>query len=306
MAGSCRKSMIVGVKKNSANQLWLSRCALREVASHLKLGIAKDHETSGANRNQFDASSAVSPAAGQSGSEKNMNRNDRLMRMNYSRRAFLKKGVAGALAASADPLFPGPRAWSSNAPSHKITMGCIGLGSHGHGVNLMSFLQQDDCRVLAVCDVIADRGERSRAVVDQTYGGKSCAAIADFRKLIARDDLDAVVITPPDHWHVPSALRARGAGKKVCCEKPTLTIADRTRTATGGHRETPRGPLCGVARRSFGDSLPQDRRGRARRCDRQSPRGHCAAGDLFQILFPHDGTREGIQAQDVPGGAGNE
>ncbi len=142
------------------------------------------------------------------------------------RRQFLKSGLAGIVAAATAPQFLPARLFGQQAPSRKITLGFIGVGEHGLGVNLMAFLQQDDCRVVAVCDVFASRRQRAQAVVDKHYGQPGCAEIADFRVLLARPDIDAVVISTPDHWHVTMALLALEAGKKVFCEKPTLTIAE--------------------------------------------------------------------------------
>jgi predicted dehydrogenase len=143
-----------------------------------------------------------------------------------SRRSFLKSGLSAALAAGIAPQIVGSRVLGAEAPSKKVTLGFIGVGTHGYGVNLLSFLQQEDCEVLAVCDVFASRRARAREKVEQETQRKNCGEIADFRELIARPDIDAVVISTPDHWHVPMALRALAAGKKVFCEKPTLTIAE--------------------------------------------------------------------------------
>ena len=143
-----------------------------------------------------------------------------------SRRSFLKTGLPGMLAAGMAPQFISSRVLGANAPSNKITLGFIGVGTHGFGVNLMSFLQQDDCEILAVCDVFASRREKARKAVEEQRGTKNCVEIADFRALLARSDIDAVVISTPDHWHVPMAMMALEAGKKVFCEKPTLTIAE--------------------------------------------------------------------------------
>jgi predicted dehydrogenase len=85
--------------------------------------------------------------------------------------------------------------------------------------------------VRAVCDVFASRREQGRATVNERYGNSDCVVIEDFRELIARSDLDAVVISTPDHWHVTMALMALEAGKKVFCEKPTLTIEQGRRLA---------------------------------------------------------------------------
>jgi len=70
-----------------------------------------------------------------------------------SRRSFLKSGVAGIVAAAVAPQFVPSRVLGQNSPSKRVALGCIGVGTHGHAVNLMSFLQQDDCVVRAVCDV---------------------------------------------------------------------------------------------------------------------------------------------------------
>jgi predicted dehydrogenase len=143
-----------------------------------------------------------------------------------SRRSFLKSGMAGILASGIAPGFVPARLLGADAPSKKITLGCIGVGKHGVGVNLNSFLQEEDCRIIAVCDVFRSRRVRAQGMVNKKYGNGDCAEIADFRALIARADIDAVVISTPDHWHVPMALLALAAGKKVFCEKPTLTIAE--------------------------------------------------------------------------------
>ena len=73
---------------------------------------------------------------------------------------------------------------------------------------------------------MAGRRTRARETVNEQYSATGCKEIADFRDLIARKDIDAVVISTPDHWHVPISLMALEAGKDVFCEKPTLTIAE--------------------------------------------------------------------------------
>jgi predicted dehydrogenase len=143
-----------------------------------------------------------------------------------TRRSFLKSGLAGVLAAGVAPQVIPARLLGAQAPSKKVTLGCIGVGAHGFGVNLKSFLQEDDCRVVAVCDVWGKRRAAARQEADRTYGATGCVEIADFRTLLERPDIDVAVISTPDHWHVPMALEALAAGKHVFCEKPTLTIAE--------------------------------------------------------------------------------
>ena len=135
-----------------------------------------------------------------------------------SRRQFL----AASLVAGAAP-------WVSRlsaAPSAMTTLGFVGVGGHGHAHNLRSFLREKNCRAIAVCDVFKSRTARALDTVNKTYGNGDCQGHDDFRDLIARKDIDAVIISTPDHWHVPISLAALAAGKDVFCEKPTLTIAE--------------------------------------------------------------------------------
>ncbi len=144
---------------------------------------------------------------------------------NLSRRGSLKAGLftAGALAA---PTIIPSSVLGDKAPSKIITMGFIGLGAQGTDVNLKNFLQQQDCRVIAACDVKPDRQANAQNMINEHYGDKGCAGIPDFRDLLARKDIDAVCISTPDHWHVPMSILAMEADKHVISEKPTLTIAE--------------------------------------------------------------------------------
>ena len=85
---------------------------------------------------------------------------------------------------------------------------------------MRNFLSQDDCRVLAVCDTYADRRRKAKETVDERYGDSGCATFGDYRELIARDDIDAVMIATQDHWHALIATAAAKAGKDMYCEKP--------------------------------------------------------------------------------------
>ncbi len=146
-----------------------------------------------------------------------------------ARRYFLKRTAVAAGAAGAFPTIIPLSVLGTNgtvAPSNRITMGFIGVGSHGTDVNLKTFLQCSDARVVAVCDVDASRREAARNMTRSRYGNRDCVAYNDFREIIARDDIDAVCISTPDHWHVPMSVMAIRAGKDVICEKPTLTIRE--------------------------------------------------------------------------------
>ena len=113
-----------------------------------------------------------------------------------------------------------------------MKIGFIGVGTMGRG-HLGAFLGMNDVQVVAVCDVVAERRDDAKKRVEERYGKdkkgefKGCEAYTDFRKLLAREDIDAVVIATPDHWHTIPCLMAARAGKHIYCEKPlTLFIAE--------------------------------------------------------------------------------
>ncbi|HVM49780.1 MAG TPA: Gfo/Idh/MocA family oxidoreductase [Candidatus Acidoferrum sp.] len=139
-----------------------------------------------------------------------------------TRRHFLQQTATLAASASALPTFaPAPalgRA-GSVAPGDRINVGCIGVGPQGQG-DMGNFLNQKDAQVVAVCDVMQEHLQQARDRVNQHYGNQDCATCRDFRELLARKDIDAVLIATPDHWHVLTALAAVRAGKDVYLEKP--------------------------------------------------------------------------------------
>ena len=143
-----------------------------------------------------------------------------LMMKPSTRRSFIQRSSATALSA---PFFA---IGQTTTPSETIHLGFIGVGGHGHGYNLKSFLQEKDCRAVAACDVFKSRTERAVKTIDSAYGDTHCKGYGDYREVLAREDIDAVVISTPDHWHVPIARAALEAGKDVFCEKPSLTIAE--------------------------------------------------------------------------------
>jgi myo-inositol 2-dehydrogenase/D-chiro-inositol 1-dehydrogenase len=152
-----------------------------------------------------------------------------------TRRQFLKSSAACAASmALAGPTIAPASVLGANAPSNRITIGMIGMGRQAFYSNLKSFLNSSDTQVAAVCDVDAWRLDNARKAVENHYAKnkrsdtfKGCSVYKDFRKLLARTDIDAVMISTPDHWHVTMAIAAAKAGKDICCEKPlTLGIAE--------------------------------------------------------------------------------
>ncbi len=153
-------------------------------------------------------------------------------RTRMTRRGFLR-AAAGAAAAPYVLTSAALGAAGRPAASERITVGFLGTGGHGIGMNLRSFLGQRDCQAVAVCDVDANRVRKAHGYVRRAYAGRrragtfdGCQVTGDWREVIARDDVDAVMISTPDHWHVPMSLAAIRAGKDVICEKPTLTVGE--------------------------------------------------------------------------------
>ncbi len=154
-----------------------------------------------------------------------------------SRRVFLKStsALAGAFAV-APTIIPSSvlGADGAVAPSNRINIGFIGVGRQATYANIPGFLREPDAQCVAVCDVDSWRMANAKKVIEDAYAKSKpagafngCARFRDWRELLARKDIDAVMISTPDHWHVPMAVTALRAGKDVACEKPlTRCIAE--------------------------------------------------------------------------------
>lgn len=144
---------------------------------------------------------------------------------NPTRRTFIK---AGAAAAAAPYVITSTALGASDrAPaSDRIVMGGIGIGNMGRG-DSNAFRTHKDVQYIAACDVRTEFREAAKAKTDEHYGNKDCKLYNDFRELIARDDIDAVHIATPDHWHAIMVIEACRAGKDVYCQKPeTRTLRE--------------------------------------------------------------------------------
>jgi predicted dehydrogenase len=144
---------------------------------------------------------------------------------NLNRRQFLK--TAGAAAVSPLILQGYASAQARRVrPSNRINLGVVGWGMQGPG-NTKSFLYEDDCQVVAACDL--DKGHLQGALdtINDHYQNKDCKAYHDFRELLAREDIDAVMLAVPDQWHALVATEAARRGKDIYGEKPLAkTIAE--------------------------------------------------------------------------------
>ncbi len=146
-----------------------------------------------------------------------------------SRRRLLQSATAAAMLG---PAILSRRVRAQDAASDRLGIGFIGVGTMGRG-HLGRFLGHADVQVLAVSDVVAERTASAKEMVESRYAEatkagtyKGCAGYGDFRELLARDDIDAVVIATPDHWHALGCVLAAQAKKDIYCEKPlTHSIA---------------------------------------------------------------------------------
>jgi predicted dehydrogenase len=145
-----------------------------------------------------------------------------------TRRAMLRRSAAAAAATwTLPPIIPARALGREGAvaPSQRIVLGAIGVGPRGrHDLDCM--LAEPDVQFVAVCDVQAGRREAVKVLADAKYGNHDCAAYRDMFDLLARSDIDAVLIATGDHWHAVGSMLAIHAGKHVYSEKPCgITIA---------------------------------------------------------------------------------
>jgi len=142
-----------------------------------------------------------------------------------TRRAFVR-GAGAALAAPCVITSAALGAEGRPPASERVTMGTIGCG--GRGMHDMAALMANaDVQMVAVCDVVGGKRNAAKRRVDGRYGTKDCKPYRDLRELLARDDIDAVLIATGDNWHSTASILAARAGKDMYCEKPmSVTVAE--------------------------------------------------------------------------------
>jgi hypothetical protein len=161
------------------------------------------------------------------------------------RRSFLRRTAAAVGALSSPWALPSHLLAANQpvAPSERITVGIIGRGAMGSG-HVHRLAYDSAFQVVAICDVDKERREAGRQTVEDIYAVhkpsgtyRGCRAYNDYREVLARDDIDAVLIATPDHWHTPQSIDAVKAGKDVYCEKPlTMTLHEGRRLAAAVNR----------------------------------------------------------------------
>jgi predicted dehydrogenase len=218
-----------------------------------------------------------------------------------TRRRFLK-GTASLTAMAALPgIIPSSALGRDNTatPSDRITLGFIGVGMMGRG-HVHGFTHYDEAQILAVCDVDRWRREDAKRTVEGGYatlrpGGtyQGCTAYNDLRELLAREDIDAVVIATGDRWHALATVMAARAGKHVYCEKPmSLTIGE-ARIMVDTVRRYGRIFQTGLQQRSTPEFI--------KACDLVR-RGRIGRVNFVYVAFPGTNRNVNLPAQPVPDG----
>jgi len=202
------------------------------------------------------------------------------------RRRFLQQLT---LAVGAFPILVPPVLRS--APSREIALASIGVGDRGRA-DLETFLAEPGCRVLAVCDVDHERAEAAKTRVNSHYGNRDCRVYYDFRNVLARPDIDAVVLALPNHWHAIPGLQAIRAGKDVYAEPPLAHSLREERAVIEAVRR-----YGGIWQ--MGDSLGHlEPHRRAVACVRQGGLGALRAIEIGLEAGHHDGA--GTAGRETP------
>ncbi|MBN1421453.1 MAG: Gfo/Idh/MocA family oxidoreductase [Planctomycetes bacterium] len=145
-----------------------------------------------------------------------------------TRRQMLRRAAGAGAALLAPTAIPGAALGRAGAvaPSERIVLGGIGIGGRGQG-DLGDFLGNKDVHFVAICDIRKERREAIKGMADRHNGNTDCAMYIDMHDLLARPDIDAVLIATGDRWHTMASITAAKAGKDMYCEKPcSMTIAE--------------------------------------------------------------------------------
>jgi len=184
--------------------------------------------------------------------------------MSVSKR-ITRRGFLGAASATvAVPwIIPGSAlgAEGGTPANERIVMGTIGCGGQGTG-DMRGFAGRSQVQMIAVCDPVPAHRERAKTHNDQKYGNKDCKAYNDFREILVRDDIDAILCGTPDHWHAIIVIESCKHGKDIYCEKPECLTVREGRAMVDAARRYNR-VVSGGSQRVLGDygDLPRQVRG---------------------------------------------
>jgi predicted dehydrogenase len=168
------------------------------------------------------------------------------------RRQFLKTALSASAAIAMPQIIPSSALGLDGAiaPSERIVVGGIGIGNRGT-YDLGCFLEQKDVQFVAVCDVKESRRTAVKKMADDQYGNHDCDMVGDFRELLDRSDIDAVLIATGPNWHATAAMYAARAGKDMYCEKPCTKNISQSLILRDVMRRTGRVFQAGTQRRNL-------------------------------------------------------
>ncbi|MDD4871372.1 MAG: Gfo/Idh/MocA family oxidoreductase [Kiritimatiellae bacterium] len=169
-----------------------------------------------------------------------------------SRREFLKRIVATSTIFAVPNIFTKPL-FGAEAPSNCVNVGQIGCGNIGSNYHIPTLSRMPDVRIIAVADAYKSRRDAAATKLNMQYGDKNAVtAYADFREILARTDVDAVIIGAHDNWHTPMSIAAANAGKDVYCQKPLALDFSLTKILRKAVRDKNRIFQFGTQYRSMG------------------------------------------------------
>lgn len=181
--------------------------------------------------------------------------------MRSDARTTRRRFLVATTTALASPVFvPAPALGrgTGKPPSERVNIASIGVGGRG-SIDTKIFLGSPESQVIAVCDVDSRRRSAARRRVNAYYrahagirGADTCGEHKDFREVLDRRDVDAVMIATPDHWHALISIRAAEAGKDIYCEKPISVCIGEGRVVSDAMRRLGRIYQSGTQRRSVG------------------------------------------------------
>jgi predicted dehydrogenase len=218
-----------------------------------------------------------------------------------TRRHFLKRSAQFVTVTALPSVVPSSALGRNGAvaPSSRITLGFIGVGMMGRG-HVRGFLHYGESQILAVCDVDRWRREDAKDTVEQGYATlrtsgtyRGCAAYNDLRELLAREDVDAMVIATGDRWHALATVMGAQAGKDIYCEKPISLTIHEARTMVRMVRRYGRVFQAGLQQRSTPEFM--------KACDLVR-RGRIGQVKLVYVAFPGTNQNVNLPAQPVPDG----
>jgi len=165
-----------------------------------------------------------------------------------TRRTFCRRATA---ALAAPYVITSTALGGADRPSasERITMGTIGVGGRGSH-DMAALLDNNDVQMVAVCDVVQKKRKAGKAKVDKKYGNTDCKTYRDLRELLARNDIDAVLIATGDNWHTMASILAAKAGKDMYCEKPMSVVVAEGRALADTMERYGTIFQCGTQRRS--------------------------------------------------------